>query len=54
MLMEVGIECSVEVMEFGRFIEDTSAGEHDMGYFGWTTSSKDGDYTFYSLEHSTQ
>lgn len=54
MLQEVGITCAVEVMEFGRFIESTSAGEHDMGYFGWTTSTKDGDYTFYSLEHSSQ
>ena len=25
-----------------------------MGYFGWFTSTKDGDYTFYSLEHSSQ
>lgn len=54
MLMEVGIECNVEVMEFGRFIEQTSNGDHDMAIFGWTTSSKDADYTFYSLEHSSQ
>ena len=25
-----------------------------MGYFGWVTSSKDADYTYYSLEHSSQ
>lgn len=54
MLMEVGITCEVQVMEFGSFISATTNAEHDMAYFGWTTSSADADYTFYSLEHSTQ
>ena len=25
-----------------------------MGYFGWVTSTTDADYTYYSLEHSSQ
>lgn len=54
MLLEVGIQCEVEVMEFGSFIERTSKGEHDMAYFGWTTSTADADYTYYSLVYSTQ
>ncbi|MDO5424991.1 MAG: ABC transporter substrate-binding protein [Eubacteriales bacterium] len=54
MLMDIGIDCSVEVMEFGSFIQATSNGEHDMGYFGWVTSTTDADYTYYSLEHSSQ
>ncbi len=54
MFQEVGITCNVEVMEFGSFISRTSAGEHDMGYFGWVTSTTDADYTYYSLEHSSQ
>ncbi len=54
MLMDIGITCKVEVLEFGAFISRTTAGEHDMGYFGWVTSTKDADYTYYSLEHSTQ
>lgn len=54
MLQDVGITCNVEVMEFGSFISRTSAGEHDMGYFGWVTSTTDADYTYYSLEHSSQ
>lgn len=54
MLMDVGINCEIEIMEFGTFIEQTSAGEHDMAYFGWVTSTKDADYTYYSLEHSSQ
>lgn len=54
MLREVGITCKVEVMEFGTFISRSTAGEHDMAYFGWVTSTKDADYTYYSLEHSSQ
>ncbi|NLL36634.1 MAG: peptide-binding protein [Fretibacterium sp.] len=54
MLLEVGIKCEVSVMEFGSFIERSSKGEHDMGYFGWTTSTADADYTYYSLVYSTQ
>lgn len=54
MLQDVGITCSIEVMEFGSFISRTTAGEHDMGYFGWVTSTTDADYTYYSLEHSSQ
>ena len=54
MLMEIGINCEIEVMEFGTFIEKTTNGEHDMGYFGWVTSTRDADYTYYSLEHSSQ
>lgn len=54
MLLDVGIDTSVEVMEFGSFIQKTTAGEHDMAFFGWTTSTRDADYTYYSLEHSTK
>ena len=25
-----------------------------MAFFGWTTSTRDADYTYYSLEHSTK
>lgn len=54
MFQQIGVECAVEVLEFGSFISRTTAGEHDMAYFGWTTSSADADYSYYSLEHSTQ
>ena len=54
MLAEVGINCEVEVMEFGSFIDKTSAGDFDMGFMGWVTSTIDADYTYYSLEHSSQ
>ena len=54
MLQEVGINCEVEVTEFGKFIDSTSNGEHDMAYMGWITSTLDADYTYFSLIHSTQ
>jgi peptide/nickel transport system substrate-binding protein len=54
MLREVGITAKLEVLEFGAFIQRSSNGEHDLAYFGWITSTKDGDYTYYSLEHSSQ
>ncbi|MDR0663179.1 MAG: ABC transporter substrate-binding protein [Spirochaetaceae bacterium] len=54
MFREVGVNARLEVLEFGAFIQRSSAGEHDMGYFGWVTSTKDADYTYYPLEHSTQ
>lgn len=54
MLLEIGVQCEIEVLEFGSFISKTTNGEHDMAYFGWTTSSGDADYTYYSLEHSSQ
>ena len=54
MLLEVGVQCNLEVLEFGSFISRTTAGDHDLAYFGWTTSSGDADYLYYSLEHSTQ
>ena len=54
MLLEVGVQSNLEVLEFGSFISRTTAGDHDLAYFGWTTSSGDADYSYYSLEHSTQ
>ena len=54
MLMDIGVECKLESMEFGSYISRTSAGEHELACFGWTTSSGYADYTYYSLEHSSQ
>ena len=54
MLKEINIEVSLEVLEFGSFVTRTSNGEHDMAFFGWTTSSGDADYTYFSCLHSTQ
>ncbi|MDR1177557.1 MAG: ABC transporter substrate-binding protein [Spirochaetaceae bacterium] len=54
MLREVGITAQLEVMEAGAFWDKTDNGEHEMAFFGWITSTKDADYTYYSLGHSSK
>ncbi|MGJ0845175.1 peptide/nickel transport system substrate-binding protein [Tissierella praeacuta DSM 18095] len=53
-LKEVGIDTSIEVVEWGAFLDRTSAGEHDMFILGWTTVTGDADYGLYALYHSSQ
>lgn len=53
-LKEIGIDAEVVVLEFATFIDKTNSGEHDMAFFGWTTSTADADYTYYPIYHSSQ
>lgn len=53
-LKEVGINASAEVMEWGTYLTNTAAGEHDMFILGWTTVTGDADYGLYALFHSSQ
>ena len=53
-LKQIGIELTLEVMEFGSFIDRTSAAEHDIAYFSWTCATADADYNYNALYHSTQ
>lgn len=50
----VGIEVTVEVVEWGKYLTDTAEGKHDMFILGWTTVTADADYGLYALFHSTQ
>ncbi|RHW42698.1 glutathione ABC transporter substrate-binding protein [Neobacillus notoginsengisoli] len=52
-LAEIGIKASIEVIEWGAFIEKTGAGEHEMFVLGWTTVTGDADYGLYALFHSS-
>jgi peptide/nickel transport system substrate-binding protein len=54
MLRQVGITAKLEVMEAGAFWDKTDNGEHEMAVFGWITSTKDADYTYYSLGPSSK
>lgn len=54
MYKEIGVEATLDVQEFGTFINNTTNAKHDIAFFGWVTSTKDADYTYYSLEHSSQ
>ena len=53
-LKEVGIETRVETVEWSKYLEETSAGQHDMFILGWTTVTGDADYGLYALYHSSQ
>ena len=51
-LDKIGIKVSVEVVEWGAYLEQTAKGEHDMFVLGWTTVTGDADYGMYALFHS--
>lgn len=53
-LKELNITATIEVMEFGSYLEKTAAGEHDMFILGWSNSTGDADYGLYALFHSSQ
>ncbi|MGL4677442.1 MAG: ABC transporter substrate-binding protein [Brevinema sp.] len=51
-LKEIGIDASIEIYEWGRFLDGTSKGEHDTFILGWTTVTGDADYGIYNLVHT--
>lgn len=53
-LKQLNIDVSIEVLEWGAYLEKTSAGEHDMFILGWSNSTGDADYGLYALFHSSQ
>ncbi|ERN53494.1 glutathione ABC transporter substrate-binding protein [Alkalihalophilus marmarensis] len=52
-LSKINIDVSVNVMEFGAFLEQTASGEHDMFILGWSVVTGDADYGMYPLFHSS-
>lgn len=53
-LKEIGLEVSIEILEWGAFLSATSKGEVDMFILGWGPSTFDGDYGLYPNFHSSQ
>lgn len=53
-LAELNITVEIEVMEFGTYLEQTAAGQHDMFILGWSNPTGDADYGMYALFHSSQ
>lgn len=53
-LAEIGINASIELLEWGAYIDRTSAGEHDMFLLGWTNLTADGDGGMFPLFHSSR
>jgi peptide/nickel transport system substrate-binding protein len=53
-LRQIGITCTIEIMEFAPYLDRTALGEHDMFMLGWVAVTGDADYGMYSLFHSSQ
>jgi peptide/nickel transport system substrate-binding protein len=53
-LKEIGIEVTIEVVEWGAYLERTAAGEHEMFILGWFSVTGDADYGLYPMFHSSQ
>lgn len=53
-LQELNIDVEVQQREWGAYLEETAAGEHDMYVLGWSTVTGDADYGLFSLFHSSQ
>ncbi|MGL5721049.1 MAG: ABC transporter substrate-binding protein [Brevinema sp.] len=51
-LKEIGIDVSIEVLEWGRYIASTANGDQDLFILGWTTVSLDADEGLYDILHS--
>lgn len=52
-LADIGIDVSIEVMEWGAYLDETAEGNHDMFILGWVTVTGDADYGMYALLHSS-
>jgi len=52
-LAMVGIDLSIEVLEWGAYLDMTAAGEHEMFVLGWVASTGDADYGLFPTHHSS-
>ena len=52
-LRAVGIEVSIEVLEFATYMERLNAGDSHMHVLNWLALTPDPDYALYSLFHSS-
>lgn len=51
-LLNVGINTSIQVVEYGRFIEMIAQGTHDLFILNWTVATGDADYSVNNLLNS--
>lgn len=53
-LKEIGLDVTLQTLEWGAFLKSTGNGELDMFMMGWGPSTYDGDYGLYPNFHSSQ
>ena len=51
-LMLVGIDVEIEILEWGAYLAQTGAGEHDMFLLGWVSVTGDPDYGLFPVYHT--
>ncbi|WP_297597093.1 glutathione ABC transporter substrate-binding protein [uncultured Cetobacterium sp.] len=51
-LKQVGIDVTIETLEWGAYLEGTARGEHDMFILGWVSVTGDADYGLEPLFNS--
>lgn len=52
-LKQVGIDVTIETLEWGAYLDGTARGDHDMFILGWVSVTGDADYGMYPLFHSS-
>lgn len=51
---EIGVDLTIEQIEWGTFLQTTGNGDTDMFIMSWSPSTGDGDYGLYPNFHSSQ
>ncbi len=52
-LKEIGIDLTIETLEWGAYLDGTARGDHEMFILGWVTVTGDADYGLFPLLHSS-
>ncbi|MCC5909452.1 MAG: glutathione ABC transporter substrate-binding protein [Clostridiaceae bacterium] len=52
-LADINIKVETSILDWGVFLQETAAGNHDMFVMGWGTVTGDPDYGLYALFHSS-
>jgi len=52
-LKQIGIDLTIETVEWGAFLDGTARGDHEMFLLGWGTVTRDPDYGMYELVSSS-
>lgn len=52
-LKQIGIDLTIETVEWGAFLDGTARGDHEMFLLGWGTVTRDPDYGMYQLLSTT-
>ncbi len=52
-LKEIGIDMTIETLEWGAYLDGTARGDHEMFILGWVSVTGDADYGLFPLLHSS-